>query len=58
MDIICDGLTFEEVPVEVREKVALAEPILSRPPPHNPRETLYRRLGNAPHQHAEALLMS
>jgi uncharacterized protein YjgD (DUF1641 family) len=36
----------------------MAEPILLRPPPHNPREALYRRLENAPQQHAEALLMS
>ena len=34
----------------------MAEPILLEVPLSDPRETLYRRLENAPHQHAEALL--
>jgi len=34
----------------------MAEPILLKLPPHDPRETLYRRLENAPKEHAEALL--
>jgi uncharacterized protein YjgD (DUF1641 family) len=34
----------------------MAEPILLNLPPSDPRETLYKRLENAPHEHAEALL--
>jgi len=34
----------------------MAEPILLNLPPRDPRETLYRRLENAPHEHVEALL--
>jgi uncharacterized protein YjgD (DUF1641 family) len=34
----------------------MAEPILLKLPPRDPREALYRRLENAPHEHAEALL--
>jgi uncharacterized protein YjgD (DUF1641 family) len=34
----------------------MAEPIPFNLPPRDPREALYRRLENAPHEHAEALL--
>jgi uncharacterized protein YjgD (DUF1641 family) len=34
----------------------MAEPILLNLPPRDPREALYRRLENAPREHAEALL--
>ncbi|MEA2539054.1 MAG: hypothetical protein QOH35_420, partial [Acidobacteriaceae bacterium] len=34
----------------------MAEPILLNLPPSDPRETLYKRLESAPHEHAEALL--
>ena len=34
----------------------MAEPILLKLPPRDPREALYDRLKNAPHEHAEALL--
>src|SRR5260221_12035132 len=34
----------------------MAEPILLKLPPRDPREALYQRLENAPHEHAEALL--
>lgn len=34
----------------------MAEPILLKLPPHDPREALFRRLENAPREHAEALL--
>jgi uncharacterized protein YjgD (DUF1641 family) len=34
----------------------MAQPILLELPPRDPREALYDRLKNAPHQHAEALL--
>ena len=34
----------------------MAEPILLNLPPRDPREALYQRLENAPHEHAEALL--
>jgi uncharacterized protein YjgD (DUF1641 family) len=34
----------------------MAQPILLKPPSSDPREALYRRLENAPHEHAEALL--
>jgi len=34
----------------------MAEPILLKLPPQDPREALYRRLENAPKEHAEALL--
>ena len=34
----------------------MAEPILLNLPPQDPREALYRRLENAPKEHAEALL--
>ena len=34
----------------------MAEPILLNLPLSDPRETLYKRLENAPHEHAEALL--
>ena len=34
----------------------MADPILLRLPPLDPREALYQRLENAPHEHAEALL--
>jgi uncharacterized protein YjgD (DUF1641 family) len=34
----------------------MAQPILLELPPHDPREALYERLKNAPHEHADALL--
>jgi uncharacterized protein YjgD (DUF1641 family) len=34
----------------------MAEPILLKLPPRDPREALYHRLENAPEEHAEALL--
>ena len=34
----------------------MAEPILLKLPPRDPREVLYQRLENAPKEHAEALL--
>ncbi len=34
----------------------MAEPILLKLPPRDPREALYERLENAPREHAEALL--
>jgi uncharacterized protein YjgD (DUF1641 family) len=34
----------------------MAEPIALKLPPRDPREALFRRLENAPHEHAEALL--
>jgi uncharacterized protein YjgD (DUF1641 family) len=34
----------------------MAEPILLKLPPHDPCELLFRRLENAPHEHAAALL--
>jgi len=34
----------------------MAAPILLTIPPHDPREQLYRRIENAPKEHAEALL--
>src|SRR5271170_7450434 len=34
----------------------MAAPILLKLPPQDPREALYRRLQNAPHEHVEALL--
>ena len=34
----------------------MAQPILLELPPRDPREALYDRLKNAPHEHAEALL--
>jgi uncharacterized protein YjgD (DUF1641 family) len=34
----------------------MAEPILLKPLPRDPRELLYHRLENAPHEHADALL--
>jgi uncharacterized protein YjgD (DUF1641 family) len=34
----------------------MSEPIQLNLPPHDPRETLYQRLENAPHEHVEALL--
>ena len=34
----------------------MAEPILLKLPPRDPREALYHRLENAPQEHAEALL--
>ena len=34
----------------------MAEPILLKLPLRDPREALYQRLENAPHEHAEALL--
>jgi uncharacterized protein YjgD (DUF1641 family) len=34
----------------------MAEPISLHPPPRDPREALYRKLENAPQEHAEALL--
>jgi uncharacterized protein YjgD (DUF1641 family) len=34
----------------------MAEPILLKLPPRDPREALFRRLENAPEEHAEALL--
>jgi uncharacterized protein YjgD (DUF1641 family) len=34
----------------------MAEPIPLKLPPRDPREALFRRLENAPHEHAEALL--
>ena len=34
----------------------MAEPILLKLPPRDPREALYQRLENAPREHAEALL--
>ena len=36
----------------------MAEPILLKLPPRDPREALYQRLENAPHEHAEALLIT
>lgn len=36
----------------------MAEPILLKLPPRDPREALYQRLENAPREHAEALLAS
>jgi uncharacterized protein YjgD (DUF1641 family) len=35
----------------------MAEPILFKPPPRDPREGLYQRLENAPKEHVEALLV-
>ena len=35
----------------------MAEPILFRLPPRDPREVLYQRLENAPKEHVEALLV-
>jgi uncharacterized protein YjgD (DUF1641 family) len=34
----------------------MAEPILFKIPPHDPREALHQRLENAPQEHVEALL--
>jgi len=34
----------------------MAEPILLKLPPRDPREVLFHKLENAPHEHAEALL--
>src|SRR6202021_3724065 len=36
----------------------MAEPILLNLPPRDSREALYQRLENAPHEHAEALLVT